>query len=204
MSEQDTRRQLIDPKLKEAGWEVVEGSRIITERYFTNGRLTQSGRQAKSRYDYVLIYKNVKLAVVEAKKSGMSYGDAVGQVKDYNEQLKLPFAYATDGNEIREMHYVGDACHEQDVAVFPSPEEMYQRAFPENNEVEDALNQIPLNRGMFKDSRYYAEIAINRVISALARGKKKILLTLATGTGKTHISFQIVWKLFEAKWSQSG
>ena len=204
MSEQDTRRQLIDPKLKEAGWEVVEGSRIITERYFTNGRLTQSGRQAKSRYDYVLIYKNVKLAVVEAKKSGMSYGDAVGQVKDYNEQLKLPFAYATDGNEIREMHYVGDACHEQDVAAFPSPEEMYQRAFPENNEVEDALNQIPLNRGMFKDSRYYAEIAINRVISALARGKKKILLTLATGTGKTHISFQIVWKLFEAKWSQSG
>ena len=204
MSEQDTRRQLIDPKLKEAGWEVVEGSRIITERYFTNGRLTQSGRQAKSRYDYVLIYKNVKLAVVEAKKSGMSYGDAVGQVKDYNEQLKLPFAYATDGNEIREMHYVGDACHEQDVVGFPSPEEMYQRAFPENNEVEDALNQIPLNRGMFKDSRYYAEIAINRVISALARGKKKILLTLATGTGKTHISFQIVWKLFEAKWSQSG
>ena len=90
MSEQDTRRQLIDPKLREAGWEVTEDSRIITERYFTNGRLTQTGRQAQSRYDYVLIYKNVKLAVVEAKKSGMSYGDAVGQVKDYNESLKLP------------------------------------------------------------------------------------------------------------------
>ena len=204
MSEQDTRRQLIDPKLKEAGWEVVEGSRIITERYFTNGRLTQSGRQAKSRYDYVLIYKNVKLAVVEAKKSGMSYGDAVGQVKDYNEQLKLPFAYVTDGNEIREMHYVGDACHEQDVAAFPSPEEMYQRAFPENNEVEDALSQIPFNRSGGKEPRYYQELAINRTISALGRGKKKILLTLATGTGKTYIAFQIVWKLFEAKWSQSG
>ena len=204
MSEQDTRRQLIDPKLKEAGWEVVEGSRIITERYFTNGRLTQSGRQAKSRYDYVLIYQNVKLAVVEAKKSGMSYGDAVGQVKDYNEQLKLPFAYATDGNEIREMHYVGDACHEQDVAAFPSPEEMYQRAFPENNEVEDALSQIPFNRSGGKEPRYYQELAINRTISALGRGKKKILLTLATGTGKTYIAFQIVWKLFEAKWSQSG
>ena len=204
MSEQDTRRQLIDPKLKEAGWEVVEGSRIITERYFTNGRLTQSGRQAKSRYDYVLIYKNVKLAVVEAKKSGMSYGDAVGQVKDYNEQLKLPFAYATDGNEIREMHYVGDACHEQDVVAFPSPEEMYQRAFPENNEVEDALSQIPFNRSGGKEPRYYQELAINRTISALGRGKKKILLTLATGTGKTYIAFQIVWKLFEAKWSQSG
>jgi len=204
MSEQDTRRQLIDPKLKEAGWEVVEGSRIITERYFTNGRLTQSGRQAKSRYDYVLIYKNVKLAVVEAKKSGMSYGDAVGQVKDYNEQLKLPFAYATDGNEIREMHYVGDACHEQDVEAFLSPEEMYKKAFPENNEVEDALSQIPLNRGIFKDSRYYAESAINKAISVIARGKKKILLTLATGTGKTHISFQIVWKLFEGKWSSAG
>lgn len=204
MSEQDTRRQLIDPKLKEAGWEVVEGSRIITERYFTNGRLTQSGRQAKSRYDYVLIYKNVKLAVVEAKKSGMSYGDAVGQVKDYNEQLKLPFAYATDGNEIREMHYVGDACHEQDVAVFPSPEEMYQRAFPENNEVEDALSQIPFNRSGGKEPRYYQELAINRTISALGRGKKKILLTLATGTGKTYIAFQIAWKLFEAKWSKSG
>ena len=204
MSEQDTRRQLIDPKLKEAGWEVVEGSRIITERYFTNGRLTQSGRQAKSRYDYVLIYKNVKLAVVEAKKSGMSYGDAVGQVKDYNEQLKLPFAYATDGNEIREMHYVGDACHEKDIAAFPSPEEMYQRAFPENNEVEDALSQIPFNRSGGKEPRYYQELAINRTISALGRGKKKILLTLATGTGKTYIAFQIVWKLFEAKWSHSG
>ena len=144
------------------------------------------------------------MAVVEAKKSGMSYGDAVGQVKDYNEQLKLPFAYATDGNEIREMQYVGDACHEQDVEAFLSPEEMYKKAFPQNNEVEDALSQIPLNRGIFKDSRYYAESAINKAISAIARGKKKILLTLATGTGKTHISFQIVWKLFEGKWSSAG
>ena len=204
MSEQDTRRQLIDPKLREAGWEVAEGSRIITERYFTNGRLTQSGRKAKSRYDYVLIYKNIKLAVVEAKKSGMSYGDAVGQVKDYNEQLKLPFAYATDGNDIREMHYVGDACHEKDVEAFPSPEEMYRKAFPENSEVENALTQIPFNKSGGKEPRYYQELAINKAISALGRGKKKILLTLATGTGKTYIAFQIVWKLFEAKWSQSG
>lgn len=204
MSEEDTRRQLIDPKLKEAGWEIDEGSRVITERYFTNGRLTQSGRQGKSRYDYVLIYKNVKLAVLEAKKSGMSYGNAVDQVKDYNAQLKLPFAYATDGIDIREMHYVGENCHEKDLDAFPSPEELYKRAFPENNEVEEILNQIPLNRGLFKDSRYYAETAINKTITAIARGKKKILLTLATGTGKTHISFQIVWKLFEGKWSSEG
>ena len=204
MSEQDTRRQLIDPKLKEAGWEEVEGSRIITERYFTNGRLTQSGRQAKSRYDYVLIYKNVKLAVVEAKKAGMSYGDAVGQVKDYNEQLKLPFAYATDGNEIRQMHYVGDACHETDVDSFLSPEEMYQQAFAENSEVEDELGQIPFNKSGGKEPRYYQELAVNKAISALGRGKEKILLTLATGTGKTYIAFQIVWKLMQAKWSSSG
>ena len=204
MSEQDTRRQLIDPKLKEAGWEVVEGSSIITERYFTNGRLTQSGRQAMSRYDYVLIYKNVKLAVVEAKKAGMSYGDAVGQVKDYNEQLKLPFAYATDGNEIRQMHYVGDACHETDVDNFLSPEEMYQQAFAENSEVEDALGQIPFNKSGGKEPRYYQELAVNKAISALGRGKEKILLTLATGTGKTYIAFQIVWKLMQAKWSSSG
>jgi type I restriction enzyme, R subunit len=204
MSEQDTRRQLIDPKLKAVGWEVAESSQIITERYFTNGRLTQSGRQAKSRYDYVLIYKNVKLAVVEAKKSGMSYGDAVGQVKDYNEQLKLPFAYATDGNEIRQMHYVGDACHEKDVDAFPSPEEMYKQAFPENSEVEDALGQIPFNKSGGKEPRYYQELAVNKAISALGRGKEKILLTLATGTGKTYIAFQIVWKLMQAKWSSSG
>lgn len=204
MSEQDTRRQLIDPKLKEAGWEVVEGSSIITERYFTNGRLTQSGRQAMSRYDYVLIYKNVKLAVVEAKKAGMSYGDAVGQVKDYNEQLKLPFAYATDGNEIRQMHYVGDACHETDVDNFLSPEEMYQQAFAENSEVEDALGQIPFNKSGGKEPRYYQELAVNKAISALGRVKEKILLTLATGTGKTYIAFQIVWKLMQAKWSSSG
>ena len=204
MSEQDTRRQLIDPKLREAGWEVVEGSQITAERYFTNGRLTQSGRQAKSRYDYVLIYKNVKLAVVEAKKAGMSYGDAVGQVKDYNEQLKLPFAYATDGNEIRQMHYVGDACHETDVDSFLSPEEMYQLAFAENSEVEDALGQIPFNKSGGKEPRYYQELAVNKAISALGRGKEKILLTLATGTGKTYIAFQIVWKLMQAKWSSSG
>ena len=204
MSEQDTRRQLIDPKLREAGWEVVEGSRIITERYFTNGRLTQTGRQAQSRYDYVLIYKNVKLAVVEAKKSGMSYGDAVGQVKDYNESLKLPFAYATDGNEIREMHYVGDNCHEQDVDNFLSPEEMYAKAFPENTDTENALNQIPFNRSGGKEPRYYQELAVNKAISAIGQGKKKILLTLATGTGKTYIALQIVWKLFEAKWSQNA
>ena len=141
--QQDTRRQLIDPKLKEAGWEVVEGSSIITERYFTNGRLTQSGRQAKSRYDYVLIYKNVKLAVIEAKKAGMSYGDAVGQVKDYNEQLKLPFAYATDGNEIRQMHYVGDACHETDVDNFLS-EEMFSRHLLKTVKLKMRLVKYPL------------------------------------------------------------
>ena len=74
--------------------------------------LRNQEEKAKSRYDYVLIYKNVKLAVVEAKKSGMSYSDAVGQVKDYNEQLQTTICYATDGNDIREMHYVGDACQQ--------------------------------------------------------------------------------------------
>ena len=142
--------------------------------------------------------------MVEAKKAGMSYGDAVGQVKDYNDQLKLPFAYATDGNEIRQMHYVGDACHETDVDNFLSPEEMYQQAFAENNEVEDALGQIPFNKSGGKEPRYYQELAVNKAISALGRGKEKILLTLATGTGKTYIAFQIVWKLMQAKWSSSG
>ena len=123
----------------------------------------------------------MKLAVVEAKKSGMSYGDAVGQVKDYNENLKLPFAYATDGNEIREMHYVGDNCHEQDVDNFLSPEDMYAKAFPENTEVEEALSQIPFNQSGGKQPRYYQELAINKAIRAVGQGKKKNITHFGNG-----------------------
>ena len=102
------------------------------------------------------------------------------------------------------MHYVGDNCHEQDVDNFLSPEDMYAKAFPENTEVEEALSQIPFNQSGGKQPRYYQELAINKAIRAVGQGKKKILLTLATGTGKTYIAFQIVWKLFEAKWSQNS
>lgn len=201
MNESETRAELIDPQLQAAGWGVIEGAKIQRERRITEGRIQAGGRGKPSIADYILIYKNQKLAVVEAKSNEYGVGEGVGQAKAYAEKLTLQFAYAANGKEIYEINMRGG---EGIVAQFPTPEELWQRTFAQTprNQWNDSFDLIPYEDvGGSKSARYYQEIAVDRVMSAIAENKNRILLTLATGTGKTFIAFQIVWKLFQSRWN---
>jgi type I restriction enzyme R subunit len=199
MNESDTRLHKIDPKLKAAGWGVTEGSRITTEYTFTRGKISQTQKGKPKRADYVLIYKGVKLAVVEAKSDELTYAEGVAQAKDYAKMLGIRFAYATNGNEIWEMDFYE---HEQGfVESYPSPDELWQRTYGQANEWRDKLNEQPFYSDGVKQPRYYQETAVRKVLEGIAKGERRILLTLATGTGKTFIAFQIAWKLFQTRWN---
>jgi len=150
--------------------------------------------------DYVLTYKNQKLAVVEAKSDDLSVGEGVAQAKNYAGKLNVPFAYSSNGNEIYEMNM--KTGEEKGVASFPTPDELWRRIFAEQNNWLDAFNAIPFEDiGGTKPLRFYQEIAVNKALKASADGRERILLTLATGTGKTFIAFQIAWKLFYSRWN---
>ena len=207
-NEADTRAELIDPKLKQAGWGVVEHAYIRRE-VICPGRIVLGGPRSKPvSSDYVLVYKNRKLAVVEAKKEALSYSDGVRQAKDYASRLNCRFAYATNGHQI----YLIDMAsgEEQLVDDYLSPEVLWQLTFDETAPSVTAswrnrFSQVPYETksGSWMP-RYYQENAINAVLDAIAKGKDRILLTLATGTGKTSISFQAAWKLFHSRWSLSA
>ena len=200
VSEADTREELINPKLMECGWKT--GGDIIVRREYpiSKGKIIgMNARTPKLSADYVLIYKNVKLAVVEAKKSTRSYTDGVAQAKEYAERLNIRFTYATNGTEIYQIDM--ETGKEQQVNAYPSPEELWQMTYQQDNKVFNLLSAIPSKTDGLFELRYYQENAINAVIKALSEGKNRILLTLATGTGKTCIAFQIVWKLMQAKWN---
>lgn len=199
MNESDTRLHKIDPKLKAAGWGVTEGSRITTEYTFTRGKISRSQKGKPKRADYVLIYKGVKLAIVEAKSDELSYSEGVAQAKEYADMLGIRYTYATNGNDIWEMDR--QSYEEHFVTSYPSPEELWQRVYGSSNDLRDKLNTIPYYSDGVKQPRYYQELAVRRVLEGIAKGEKRILLTLATGTGKTFIAFQIAWKLFEARWN---
>ena len=199
MNESDTRLHKIDPKLKQAGWGTVEGSRITTEYTFTRGKISQSQKAQPKRADYVLIYKGVKLAIVEAKSDELSYAEGVPQAKEYADMLGIRFTYATNGNDIYEMDR--ESCDEHFVNAFPSPDELWTRIYGQPNLWRDKLNEEPFYSDSVKQPRYYQETAVRKVLEGIAKGEKRILLTLATGTGKTFIAFQIAWKLFQTRWN---
>lgn len=201
MNEEETRAEYIDPKLKNSGWGEVEGSRVRREYYFTLGRIQTGGTRAKpEKADYLLVYKNQNLAVIEAKKIDSSKTEGLGQAKDYALKLQTPFTYSTNGKEIYEVNM--KTGEEKDIDKFPSPQELWDRVFSDHNLWKEEFSRIPYeDLGGSKPPRYYQEIAVNRVMEAIAEDKKRILLTLATGTGKTFISFQIAWKLFYSRWT---
>ena len=199
MNESDTRLHKIDPKLKQAGWGTVEGSRITTEYTFTRGKISQSQKAQPKRADYVLIYKGVKLAIVEAKSDELSYAEGVPQAKEYADMLGIRFTYATNGNDIYEMDR--ESCDEHFVNAFPSPDELWTRIYGQPDLWRDKLNEEPFYSDGVKQPRYYQETAVRKVLEGIAKGEKRILLTLATGTGKTFIAFQIAWKLFQTRWN---
>ncbi|MCP9818598.1 DEAD/DEAH box helicase family protein [Synechococcus sp. Cruz-9H2] len=204
MNEAETRAELIDPLLAAAGWGVVEGSRIRREFSITQGRLQGGGRRGKSlSADYVLIHRNTKLAVVEAKADSLPLSEGVGQAKEYAAKLQIRFTYASNGKGV----YAIDRAtgEEGEVDGFPSPQELWQRTFAVENAWRDRFAAIPYpDKGGSWQIRFYQEIAVTQVLEAIAAGRNRILLTLATGTGKTSIAFQILWKLFAARWNLSG
>jgi len=203
MNEAETRAEHIDPALKAAGWGVVEGSRILREYHITPGRIEGLGRRGKpSIADYVLVYRNHKLAVVEAKAWDEELTEGLGQAKNYAGKLAIRFTYSTNGQGIYGVDmWTGK---EGEVACYPTPADLWNLTFAGQNYWHERFSTVPYeDKGGSHPSRYYQDIAIERVLEAIAAGKQRILLTLATGTGKTFIAFQIAWKLFHSRWNLS-
>ena len=203
MNEAETRAEHIDPALKSAGWGVVEGSRIYREYPITLGRIEGHGRRAKPLIaDYVLVYRNHKLAVVEAKPWDEALTEGVAQAKDYAEKLAIRYTYSTNGQGIYGIDM--ETGKERETPSYPSPGTLWQLTFAKQNAWHDRFSAVPFeDKGGSHPSRYYQDIAIERVMEAITARKDRILLTLATGTGKTFIAFQIAWKLFHSRWNLS-
>jgi type I restriction enzyme, R subunit len=203
LNEAETRAEHIDPALRAAGWGVVEDSRILREYPITMGRLEGLGRRGKAlTADYVLVYRNHNLAVIEAKAWDESLTEGVAQAKNYAGKLAIRYAYSTNGREVYGMDM---AEGREGVAErYPTPEELWDVTFSEVNAWRDRFAAVPFeDKGGYFQGRYYQDLAIDRVMEAIAAQKSRILLTLATGTGKTFIAFQIAWKLFHSRWNLS-
>jgi type I restriction enzyme R subunit len=201
MNESETRAELIDPKLKACGWGVVEDSKVLREYAITAGKLQTGGVRGKREIaDYVLVYKGIKLAVVEAKSDELEVGEGVMQAKKYAEKLRLETTYSSNGKAIYQICM--KSGQEGLVPNFLSPEELWTKTFAEQNDWREKFAHVPFeDKSGSWQLRYYQEIAVQRTVEAIAQGKDRILLTLATGTGKTAISFQIAWKLFQTRWN---
>ena len=206
LNEADTCRVYVTPKLREAKWETLPHS--LTEQYiFTDGRVEFHGNQVKrgeqKRADYLLRYtRDFPIAVVEAKSEGDLVGKGMQQVKDYAEILGLKFAYATNGKEILEFDYL--TGKEREISAFPTPTELFARLKHSEGLSDDVIDTLlsPYHHEAGFSPRYYQQIAINRAVQSVLQGNRKTLITMATGTGKTAVAFQICWKLWNARWNR--
>ena len=208
ITEADTCREFVTPRLLEAGWGVAPHA-IGEQRSFTNGRIIVAGgkvrRGKQKRADYLLYYRrDYPLAVVEAKEIGLSVETGVQQAREYAEILGLKFAYATNGHRIIEIDYLTGT--EREVDRYATPDELFARLTAATQLPQASASHLlePFNLVSGKVPRYYQQIAIHRVIEAILRGQKRILATLATGTGKTCVAFQICWKLWNSRWNRTG
>lgn len=202
MNEAETRAELIDPALKSAGWGVVENSRVGRE-VITLGRLQGAGRRAKQDIaDYVLFYKGQKLAVIEAKRRDLPDTEGVAQAKKYAEKLQTRFTYSTNGEGIYQIDM--QTGEERYINHYPSPDALWNLTYSEENQWRERFGQVPFedNGGQWQ-LRYYQHNAVNKALEGIIEGKPRLLLNLATGTGKTFIAFQLSWKLFQSRWNVS-
>jgi type I restriction enzyme, R subunit len=217
MNESETRAELIDPKLADCGWDrrLTEGVRVHREFNITKGKINVGGSRGKAMIaDYVLEYKGIKLAVVEAKSDEYEVGEGVAQAKEYAQKLQIKTTYSTNGKEIYQICL--ETGEEKLVDGYLTPEALWLKTFPPRPKGEHVLhpfgaggldwlarfNAIPFEDiNKTKSPRFYQELAVNHVLKAIANDKNRILLTLATGTGKTTIAFHIAWKLFQARWN---
>ena len=209
MTEADTCRKFVVPRLQAAGWD--SPPHLINEqRTFTDGRIIFTGGKARrgrqKRADYLLRYRpDFPIAVVEAKAAYRQAGEGLQQAKEYAEILGLKFAYATNGADIIEFDYTTGV--ERTVAGFPEPDELWRRLRDAEGIDDDAVAEkllTPTLPDRARPLRYYQEIAVNRASQALLQGRRRILLTLCTGAGKTAVAFQVCWKLWSARWNRTG
>src|SRR5271157_328945 len=206
LTEADTCRRYVLPKLYAAGW---VDEQISEQKSFTDGRIVVSGdrvrRLPQKRADYILRYRrDFPIAVVEAKSIYANPGDGLQQAKDYALILGLKFAYATNGRGVVEHDFL--TGRDNDLVGFPTADELWGR-LRTSEDINDATAErvlAPYYHLSGKSPRYYQEIAINRAVQAILQGKRRVLLTLATGTGKTVIAFQICYKLWNSRWNRTG
>src|ERR1035438_7157066 len=189
MNEAETRAEHIDPALKAAGWGVVQGSRILREYPITLGRIEGHGRRGKPlTADYVLVYRNRKLAVAEAKALEEELTEGVGQAKNYAGKLAVRYAYSTNGQGIYQVD-MSPTLHspaEGEIPSYPTPDKLWAMTFAQANAWRDRFCTVPFeDKGGSHPSRYYQDTAVEQVMEAIAAAVTRILLTLATGTGKT-------------------
>jgi len=207
LTEQDIRSRYISPAIYKAGWDKM--SQILEEKYFTDGRIRVRGYMAKrdkgKKADYLLYYKRgIKLAVVEAKDNKHSLGAGLQQGIEYAEILDIPFVYSSNGDGFIEYDRTkteGTIERQLTLEQFPSPEELWGRyklwkGF--DKEQEKIVSQPYHFEKGGRSLRYYQEIAVNRTVEAVAKGLDRILLVMATGTGKTLTAFQIIWRIWKS------
>jgi type I restriction enzyme, R subunit len=205
-TEADTCRKYVLPKLYASGW---TDESITEQRTFTDGRIVVAGnrtiRRTQKRADYLLRYRpDFAIAIVEAKADYKKPADGLAQAMEYAQILGLKFAYSTNGHGIVEHDYTTGL--ESALQNFPTPDELWQRLKHGENIPSQIVERLlaPYYHLSGKSPRYYQEIAINTTVRAILQGKKRVLLTLATGTGKTVVAFQICYKLWNTKWNRDG
>jgi type I restriction enzyme, R subunit len=210
LTEADIRSKFITPALVGPGgtkWNLM--TQLLEERYFTKGRVIVRGktvtRGEAKKADYILCYKpNIPIAVIEAKDNNHSVGAGMQQALDYAEVLDVPFAYSSNGDGFLEHDRTASSgAVEREFALdqFPTPEELWARlraAKGYDGKQEAIATQDYYDDGSQKSPRYYQLIAINRTVDTIARGGNRILLVMATGTGKTYTAFQIIWRLWKS------
>ena len=207
LSERDICTQFILPALKKAGWGVEK--QIREEVFFTDGRIFVKGqkgvRGVRKRADYILYIKpNIPIAVIEAKDNNHAVGDGIQQALDYAKILDVPLAFSSNGDGFLQHDFSGHFQEvETELAIdnFPSPEQLWQ-AYKKYKNIETPEEENIAQHDYFFDGsgrtpRYYQQIAINRTIEAIAKGRNRVLLTMATGTGKTYTAFQIIHRLWK-------
>ena len=212
MNEAQTRHSKINPKLYAVGWDSVPGSKLLMEQnayQIVPGRVSRIGGKPK-KADYVLSYRGRKLAIIEAKSDEHDVSEGVAQAKLYAQMMQIRFTFATNGDEIYKIDMgVQDSdgrwlvpSTEGPVDKFPSPQELWAWTYPDAHPWRDKFLLEPFNTDGGRQPRYYQENAVNNVLNAIANQQRRILLTMATGTGKTYTAFQICWKLMRTKWNK--
>ena len=205
MNESETCDTYITPAVQDSGWNLDNRCIIRREFSITAGRIQGPGQRGSPlRADYVLVHRNKKLAIVEAKKWDLSLTEGVQQAKDYAQRMHVRFTYSSNGQGFWEIDMLTGEEKELTISEFPTPEELWERTYESEDEWRDKFSEVPFeDRGGTWTPRYYQDNAVEAALKSIGDGNDRILLTLATGTGKTSIAFQIAWKLFQTRWNRS-